>query len=92
MVLVRRVDVFGEFCDHVLEGKQDPWIDLQCQVQVEGPAATLLRVEIDLPNLSQGVGFHEMAFIVDMKSVVHRMIFEIGNVPGDVDDCHEATE
>ena len=53
-----------------------------------GPAAALLGVQVDLPYLAQGVGLHEVPFVVDVESVVHGVVFEVRHVPGDVDGCH----
>lgn len=59
-------------------------------MKVERTVAPLLRVQVDLPGLAQGVRLDEMALVVDVKSVVdRRMILEIRDVPGHIDDCHE---
>ena len=73
----------------VFERQQDPGVDLEGQVQVERTAAGIFGVQVDLPRLAQGVGLHEVAFVVDVEPVVHGMVFQIGDEAGDVDDRHE---
>src|SRR5690606_1105864 len=58
------------------------------QVQVERAAAGLLRVQVDLPGLAQGVGLDEVPLVVHVEAVVDRVILELGHEPGDVDGGH----
>ncbi len=85
---VGRIVVLVEFEHQVLEREQDPRIDLQGQVQVEGTAAGVFGVEVHLPGLAQRVGLDEVALVVDVKAVIDGMILEIGDEAGDVDDRH----
>jgi myo-inositol-1(or 4)-monophosphatase len=82
--------VFGEPEHGIFEGEERPRVDLQGQVEVEGTATAVLGMELHLPHLAEGVGLDEMAFIVDVKTVVNGVILEIGHVSGHIDDCHRA--
>lgn len=90
MELVGRVDVLGEVDDGVLEGKQDAWVDFQGEVQVQGPTAPLLRMQVDLPGLPQRIRLDEMPFVVNMKTMVDRVILEVGHISGHIYDGHRA--
>jgi hypothetical protein len=59
-------------------------------MQVEGPAATFLRMQVDLPGLAQGVRLDEVAFVMNVKAVVDRVVLQVGHISGDVDDGHSA--
>lgn len=86
-VEVRGLDVVvDEIEDEILEGQQHPGIDLEGEVQIERAAARVLGVEIDLPRLAEGVGLHEMTFVVDVETVIDRVILQIGDESGNVDD------
>ena len=74
--------------DLVLEGQQDAGVDLEREVQVERAVARLLRVEVDLPGLAQGVGLDEVALVVHVEAVVDGVLLEVGDEAGDVDDGH----
>jgi len=63
-------------------------VDLECEVEVEWSAAPVLGVELDLPDLTQGVGLHEVPLVVHVESVIDRMVLEVGHVSGHIDDCH----
>ena len=80
--------VVGKPHDRILETQQHPRINLEREVEVDRALATLLGVDIDFPRLSQRVALDEMALVVDMETVFDRVILEIGDEPGDVDDCH----
>jgi len=80
--------ILGEPEDSILKGQQGPGIDLESQMEVEGTAAAVFGVEVDLPHLPEGVGLDEMALIVHVESVIDRVILEIGHVSGHIDDCH----
>jgi hypothetical protein len=45
-------------------------------------------VQVDLPDLAQGVGLDEVPLVVHMESVVDRMILQIGHIAGDIDGSH----
>lgn len=83
--LVGRVVALGDLQHLVLEGEQDTGVDLEGEVQVERAAARLLGVQVDLPGLTQGVGLDEVALVVDVEPVVHGVVLEIGDEPGDID-------
>jgi myo-inositol-1(or 4)-monophosphatase len=86
--LVRRGLVLGQPEDRVLEGEQGAGIDLEREVKVQRTATALLGMELDLPHLSEGVGLDEVPFVVDVEPMVDGVVFEVGHVPGHVDDCH----
>ena len=89
VVLVGRLLVVGEPHDGVLEGQQHSGIDVEGKVKIDGAAAALLGVEIDLPDLAKRVGLDEVALVVDVEPVIDRVVLEIGDVSGHVDGCHE---
>jgi hypothetical protein len=59
-------------------------------VQVERTPAAVLGMEVDLPDLAERVGLDEVALVVHVEAVVHRMILEVGHVSGHIDDCHRS--
>ena len=61
-------------------------------MQIDRSAAALLRVQVDLPELAQRVGLDEVTLVVDVKAVIDRMVLELGDVTGDIDDGHPAGE
>src|SRR5579875_3843936 len=89
--LVGRVVAVVEVDHHVLEGEQHPRVDLQGEVEVQRAVAGVLGVQVHLPRLAQRVGLHEVALVVHVEAVVHGVVLELGNVPGDVDDRHAKT-
>ena len=87
----RRVGVDVVELDHlVLEAEQRPRVDLEREVQVDRPAARLLGVQVDLPQLAQRVGLDEVPLVVHVEAVVDRVALQVGDEAGDVDDCHGA--
>src|SRR5204862_368202 len=50
----------------VFEGQKGARVDLQGEVEVDGAAAALFGVEVDLPVLAQRVRLEEMALVVDV--------------------------
>ena len=75
--------------DHgVLEGEEDAGVDVEGQVQVERAAAALLGMQVDLPDLAQGVRLDEVPLVVHMEPVVDRVVLQVGDVAGDIDGCH----
>ena len=88
MELVGRVlDVVAG--DHrVLEAEQHPRVDLEREVEVDRALAPLLGVEVDLPVLAQRVALDEVPLVVHVEAVLDRVVLEIGDEAGDVDDCH----
>jgi hypothetical protein len=47
-------------------------------------------VQIDFPGLAQRVALDEMPLVVHVKAVLDRVILQIGDESGDVEDCHQA--
>jgi len=88
VVFVGRLLVVSQPEDGILKGEEDSWIHIEGEVQIDRPSAALLGMKIDLPNLAQRVGLHEMAFVVDVEAVVYGVILEVGYVPGNVYGCH----
>ena len=88
MELVGWLLVLGEEDDGVLEGEEDAGVDVEGEVQVERAAAPLLGVQVDLPDLAQGVGLDEVPLVVHVKSVVDGMVLQVGDVPRDVNGSH----
>lgn len=86
--LVGRVVAFGQLDDDVLECEQDSRVDLEGEVEVEGPVAAFFGVQVDLPRLSQGVRLDEVTFVVDVEAVVDGVVLELGYVSCDVDHRH----
>ena len=80
--------VLGEENDGVLEGEEDAGVDVEGEVEVQGAATPLLGVQVDLPDLPQGVGLDEVSLVVHVKAVDHGMVFELGHVAGDVNGSH----
>ena len=72
----------------VLEAERNPGIEIYGQVQVERASACLLGVEIDLPGLAHRVGLDEVTLVVDVELMVRRVLFDVGDEAGNVDDCH----
>jgi hypothetical protein len=52
---------------------------------VERTVARLLGVQFDLPRLSEGVGLHEVTFLVDVEPVLYGVVLEVGDETWDVD-------
>jgi hypothetical protein len=75
MELVGGLLLLGEEHNGVFEGQEDAWINVEGQMQVQRAAAPLLGMEVDLPNLTQGVRLDKMPLVVNMKSVVNGVIF-----------------
>ena len=86
--LVRRLVVVGQAEHGVLEGEQHARVDVEREVQVERPAAAVLGVQVDLPDLAQGVRLDEVALVVDVEAVVDGVVLQVRDVPGHVDGCH----
>ncbi len=67
-------------------------IDLEREVQVDGPLAAFLGMQVDLPGLAQRVALDEVTFVVHVEAVLDGVVFEIGDEPGDVEYCHSVGE
>ena len=85
---IGRVLVVGETEHRILEGEQGPGVHFQAQVQVERAATGIFGMQLHLPYLAEGVGLDEVPLVVNMEPMVDGVIFEVGHVPGYVDDCH----
>ena len=48
-------------------------------------------MKVDLPGLAQRVALDEMPFVVDVEAVLHRVILQIGDESGNVEDSHSAS-
>ncbi|CAB4609685.1 unannotated protein [freshwater metagenome] len=57
-------------------------------MKIEGAAAGVLGVQVDLPCLTHGVGLDEMALVVHMEGVIDGVILQIGYETRYIDDCH----
>ena len=60
-------------------------------MEVDRATASLLWVEVDLPELPQRVRLDEVALVMDVEAVVNGVVFELCDVPGDIDDGHVTT-
>jgi hypothetical protein len=80
--------LFGEEHHGVLEREQDTGVDIQGQVEVQRTAAALLGMEVDLPDLTKGVGLDEVPLVVYVEPVIDRVILQVRHVSGDVNGCH----
>ena len=79
--------------DHrVLEAEQHARIDLEREVEVDRALATLLGMEVDLPGLAQRVALDEVTLVVHVEAVLDRVILQVGDEAGDVDDRHVSGE
>jgi hypothetical protein len=47
-------------------------------------------MQIDLPGLTQRIRLDEVALVVHMELMVDRVIFEVGDEAGDIDDRQRA--
>ena len=84
----------GEVDHRVLEAEQHARVDLQREVEVDRAFAPLLGMEVDLPRLAQRIALDEVALVVHVEAVLDRVILQVGDEAGDVEDCHlvERTE
>jgi hypothetical protein len=88
VVLVGRLFIVGKPKHRILKGEQHPRVNVESKVQVDGSTATLFGVQVDLPNLAEGVRLNEVALVVHVKAMVNRVILQIGHVAGNVNGCH----
>ena len=89
--LVSGVLVVGEPDDRVLETEQHPRVDLEREVEVDRSFAALLGVQVDLPRLAERVALDEVTLVVHVEAVLDRVVLEIGDEPGYVDDGHSVS-
>ena len=57
-------------------------------MEINRSAAAVFGVKVDFPRLAQRVGLDEVTLVVHVKSVGHRVVFEIGNKTSDVNGGH----
>ena len=57
-------------------------------MEIEGTTARIFGMKIDLPCLAHGIGLDEVPLVVHMEGMVDRVVFEISNEAGNVDDRH----
>jgi hypothetical protein len=88
VVLVGRLFVVGKPEHRILKGEQHSRVNIESKVQVDGSAATLFGVQVDLPDLTERVRLDEVALVVHVKAVVNRVILQIGHVASNVNGCH----
>ncbi len=88
MVLIRRRNLLGEVEHGILEGEKDARVYLERQMEVERTTASLLGVQVHLPRLAKRVGLDEVPLVVNVKSVIDRMVLQVGHVSRYVYDCH----
>lgn len=87
---VRRLGIVWELDDDVLKRQQHARVHLECEVEVEGAAAALFGMEVDLPGLAQRIALYEVPLVVHVEAVIDGVALQISDVPGDVDDCHRS--
>lgn len=83
-----RVGGVGEFQHLILEPNHDPGVHFKGQMEIEGAAAGIFRVQVDLPGLTHGIGLDEVSLVVHMEGVIDCVIFEIGYETRNIDNCH----
>jgi len=91
VVLVGWLLLVAERHDRIFEAEQDARLDVEGEVEIDWAATAFFWVEIDLPDLPQGVGLHEVPLVVHVEAMVDRVVLEIGHVAGHVYRCHSAT-
>ena len=72
---VRGLLLLGEEHHGVFEREEDAWIHVKGEMKVQRAAASLLGMEVDFPDLTQGVRLDEVPLVVHMESVVNGVIF-----------------
>jgi hypothetical protein len=56
-------------------------------MEIERSAARIFRMKVDLPRLTERVGLHEMALVVNVKTMLDGVVLQVCDKAGDV-DCH----
>ena len=85
-VFRRRLSRVDKRVHLVFERQHHPWIDLQGQMKVERPTARMLGMKVNLEGLTHRVGLHEMAFVVNVKTMMRCMVFQICDETRDIND------
>ena len=88
MKLVGRVDFIGKSKNRVLKGEKGSRVDIEFDVQINGSAASVFGVQIDLPRLTQRISLDEMALVMDVKTVGHRVVLEVRDETSDINGSH----
>ena len=57
-------------------------------MEIKWTTTRIFGVEIDLPCLAHGIGLNEVPLVVHMECMIDRVVFEISNKAGNVDDRH----
>jgi len=79
VVLVGRLFIVGKPKHRSSKESSTPRVNVESKVQVDGSTANPLRVQVDLPNLAEGVRLRtEVALVVHVKAMVNRVILQIG--------------
>ena len=72
---VRGFLLVGEEHHGVFEREEYAGIDVEGQMEVQRAAASLFGMEVDFPDLTQGVRLDEMPLVVYVEPVVNGVIF-----------------
>jgi hypothetical protein len=72
----------------VFKSEECTRVDVEGEVQVHRPAAALLRVQINLPGLSERISLDKVSLVVHVKTVVYRVVFKVGDKTRNVDGSH----
>ena len=57
-------------------------------MEVDRPCACLFGVKVNFPKLAERIGLDKVSFVVNVKSIINCLAFQVGNKSGDIDDCH----
>ena len=85
-VVGRDLARIGERVHLVFERQHDPGVDFEREMEIQWPTTCVFGVQIDLKGLPHGVGLYEVPFVVHMKPVMGRVIFEVGDEPRNIND------
>jgi len=78
--------VLGQLVDLVLEGDLNPRGQGGDEVQLQGPVAVVIRVQVDLPPLATGGDVDAVMILVVVEPPVGRMELQVGDERGKIDD------
>ena len=91
-MLGRRIGIGVIKCKHsIFEGKEHPRVNFEAEMQVDRAVACLFWVNIDFPQLAQGVRLDKVTFVVHVKTMVNGMALQVRNKACYVDNSHDAT-
>ncbi len=57
-------------------------------MEVDRPCACLFGVKVNFPKLAERIGLDKVSFVVNVKTIIDCLAFQVGNKSGDIDDCH----